>query len=127
MLAIAMLLLTAAPVADPVHVRHPARVVRTVRVVRPVRKTRRPITMSLKKFRPDNGCGTSSICVTAQARSPYRLPLPSTAEPTDKDMALAEDGTRCALIGQTICTHPATKIVQIGEPAPAVPAEAVLK
>lgn len=126
MLVITMLLLTAAPVADRVRVKHPARVVRTVKVARKARRVRRPISMSVIK--PDRrGCGPDAICVTGTPRSRYRLPLPRTAEPTDKDMALAEDGTRCALIGQTICERPIRTIVQLGEPAPGVPAEAVIK
>jgi hypothetical protein len=127
MLMITMLLMAGTPVAHPVHARHPVRSARTVRVVRPARKARRPIAMSLKKFRPDNGCGTGSICVTAQTQSPYRLPLSETPEPSDKDMALAEDGTRCALIGQTICPRRTRTIVHIGEAAPGVPAAAVIK
>jgi hypothetical protein len=124
MLVITMLLLTAAPVAD--RVRHPARVVRTVHVKRKARRARRPISLSvIKPQRRD--CGPDAICVLGTPRSRYRLPLPQTPEPTDKDMALAEDGTRCALIGQTICKRPIRTIVRIGEPAPGVPAEAVIK
>ena len=127
MLVITMLLMAATPAAHPIHARHPVRVARSVRVARTGRKARRPITMSLKKFRPNYGCGTSSLCVTAQTRSPYRLPLSETAEPSDKDMALAEDGTRCALIGQTICPRRTRTIVHIGEAAPGVPAASVIK
>ena len=52
------------------------------------------------------------------ARSPYRLPLDLPAEPSAKDIALNEDGTRCALIGQTICKRRTRTIVRMGEDSP---------
>ena len=123
MLVMTMLLMMAPPVADRVQARHAPRVVRTVKLSR---KARRPISLSVVK--PQSTlCGGESICVTGTPQSRYRLPLPPVPEPTDKDMALAEDGTRCALIGQTICQGKGHTIVRIGEPAPGVPAEAVLR
>ena len=123
MLVMTMLLMMAPPVADRVQVRHSPRVVRTVKLSR---KARRSISLSVIK--PQSTlCGGESICVTGTPQSRYRLPLPPVPEPTDKDMALAEDGTRCALIGQTICQGKGHTIVRIGEPAPGVPAEALLR
>jgi len=126
MLVMTMLLMMAPPVADRVQARHAPRVVRTVKLSRKARRARRPISLSVIK--PQSTlCGDESICVTGTPQSRYRLPLPPVPEPTDKDMALAEDGTRCALIGQTICQGKGHTIVRIGEPAPGVPAEAVLR
>ena len=126
MLVIAMLLLTAAPVADRVQVRHPPRVARPVKAARKARRIRRPISMSVIKPQTRD-CRGDSICVTGTSRSRYRLPLPQLQEPTDKDMALAEDGTRCALIGQTICPRRTRTIIRIGDAPPRVPAEAVIR
>ena len=65
------------------------------------------------------------VDAVAPPRSPYRLPLGLAAEPTSKDIALNEDGTRCALIGQTICKRPGRTIVKMGEDSPVkLPAEA---
>jgi hypothetical protein len=120
-----MLLMAAPPVADHVRVKRPA-VVRTVKAKRKVRRLRRPISMSVIKPRT-LGCAGDPICVTGNSQSRYRLPLPQTPEPTTKDMALAEDGTRCALIGQTICPRRTRTIIHMGEAAPGVPASAVIK
>ncbi len=125
MLVLTMLLMAAAPVADRVRVKRPA-VVRTVRATRKAKRARKPISMSVIKPRSP-GCAGDPICVSGTSRSRYRLPLPQASEPTDKDMALAEDGTRCALVGQTIRPRPTRTIVQVGEPAPGVPASAVIK
>jgi hypothetical protein len=126
MLIMTMLLLMAAPVADRVRIKHPPRMVRPVKVARKARRIRRPISMSVIK--PQSlGCRGEVACVTGTSRSRYRLPLPRLQEPTDKDMALAEDGTRCALIGQTICPRRTRTIIQLGEASPRVPAEAVIK
>lgn len=126
MLLITMLLLTAAPVADRVHVRHPARVARPAKVTRKARRVRRPISMSVIKPQ-SRDCRGETVCVTGTSQSRYRVPLPQLQEPTDKDMALAEDGTRCALIGQTICPRPTRTIIRIGDPPPRVPAQDVIK
>jgi hypothetical protein len=125
MLVLTMLLMAASPIADPVRVRRP-HAVRTVRMVRKARRLRRPISMSVIK--PQTiGCAGDPICVTANPDSRYRLTLPQTGEPTDKDMALAEDGTRCALIGQTICPRRTRTIIHLGATAPGVPASAVIR
>ena len=126
MLIITMLLMAAPPVVDRAQLRRPAPVVRKTRVTRRARRVRKPISMSV--IRPRTlGCAGDPICVTGKSQSRYRLTLPQAPEPTTKDMALAEDGTRCALIGQTICQGKGHTIVRIGEPAPGVPAEAVLR
>ena len=125
MIILTLLLMAAPPAAGPVRVKRP-HAVRTVRVTRKARRVRRPISMSV--IRPQTiGCAGDPICVTASPDSRYRLTLPQTPEPSDKDMALAEDGTRCALIGQTICTRKRRTIIHIGEAAPGVPASAILR
>lgn len=125
MLVLTMLLMAAPPVAERVRVTRPP-VVRTVRVTRKARRLRKPISMSVIK--PQSiGCAGDPICVTANPDSRYRLLLPQTGEPTDKDMALAEDGTRCALIGQTICPRRTRTIIHMGSAAPGVPATAVIR
>ena len=52
---------------------------------------------------------------TAAPRSPYRIPASVTVDPTSKDRAFDQDGARCALIGQTICTDPPPVLMTIGE------------
>ena len=126
MLVLTMLLMAAAPVTDRVRVKHPAPVARAARVARKARRVRKPISMSVLKPQM-RGCAGDPICVTATSRSRYRLPLPRMTEPSDKDMALQEDGTRCALIGQTICQRPTRTIVRVGKSAAGVPASAVMK
>ena len=123
MIVLTMLLIAAPPVVDRVRVKRPA-VVRTVKPVRKARRMRKPISMSVIK---PLGCAGDPICVTANPQMRYRLPLPQTMEPTTKDMALAEDGTRCALIGQTICPRRTRTILHMGDAAPGVPASAVIK
>jgi len=125
MLLMTMLLMAAAPSTHAARPRHPVRIVHVARV-RHGHRGRRPITMSLRKFR-SNDCGSDAICVTAMPQNRYRLPLPDIAGPSDKDMALAEDGTRCALIGQTICPHRAHTLVHLGDAAPGIPASAVIR
>ncbi|WCM27690.1 hypothetical protein NDN01_01790 [Sphingomonas sp. QA11] len=126
MLVITMLLMAAPPVADRVQVKRTNAVVRGVRVKRKARRVRKPISLSVLKPRTP-GCAGDPVCVTAKAQSRYRLTLPQTLEPTDKDMALAEDGTRCALIGQTICPRRTRTIIHVGEAAPGVPATALVR
>jgi len=128
MLLLTMLLMAAPPVADRVAVKgpHVVRTARTARTARKARRVRRPISMSVIK--PQTiGCAGDPICVTANPNSRYRLTLPPSPEPSDKDMALAQDGTRCALIGQTLCSRKRRTIIHIGEAAPTVPASAVLR
>ncbi|MFA6112873.1 MAG: hypothetical protein WC729_02755 [Sphingomonas sp.] len=126
MIVLTMLLMAAPPVADRVAVKRPAPVVRKIKVVRKARRLRKPISMSVIKPRT-LGCAGDPICVTGNPQSRYRLTLPQTMEPTTKDMALAEDGTRCALVGQTICPRRTRTIIHMGEAAPGVPASAVMK
>jgi hypothetical protein len=52
---------------------------------------------------------------TAAPRSPYRIPASVTVDPTSKDRAFDQDGARCALIGQTICTDPPPVLMTVGE------------
>lgn len=51
----------------------------------------------------------------AAPRSPYRIPASVTVDPTSKDRAFDQDGARCALIGQTICTDPPPVLMTVGE------------
>jgi hypothetical protein len=120
MLAITLLLMAAAPAPHPIHARHHARIVRTAH------KARRPIAMTSPKLLVVD-CAGGSACAGPPAPSPYRLPLPEAPEPSGKDMALAVDGSRCAVIGQTICPRRTHKIVQIGDPAPGIPVDRLVR
>ena len=115
MLAITLFLLAAAPATHHVRAAHPTRAVHHGHIAH---KPRRSFALTSKKLQ----------VVTVRAaptRSPYRLPLGVAAEPSAKDIALNEDGTRCALIGQTICKRPTHTIVRMGEDSPStLPAEA---
>jgi len=114
MLAITILLLAAAPATHHVRAAHPARIVRHGRVVR---KARRPIVLTSRKLQVH--------IADARPRSPYRLPLDLAPEPSAKDIALNEDGSRCALIGQTICPRRTRTIIRMGEQSPVkMPTEA---
>lgn len=114
MLAITILLLAAAPATHHVRAAYPARIVHHGRVVR---KARRPIALNSAKLQVR--------IADAEPRSPYRLPLDLAPEPTAKDIALNEDGSRCALIGQTICPHRTRTIIKMGEDSPVkLPTEA---
>ena len=114
MLAITILLLAAAPATHHVRAAHPARIVHHGRVVR---KARRPINMTSRKLQV--------ITADVKQRSPYRLPLDVAPEPSAKDIALNEDGMRCALIGQTICPRRTRTIIRMGEDSPVkLPTEA---
>lgn len=114
MLAITIALLAAAPAT---HHARPAHAVRIVHHGRVARK-HRPISLTSRKLQ----------VITADVtppRSRYRLPLGVVSEPTAKDIALNEDGSRCALIGQTICPRPTHMIVRMGEDSPVkLPAKA---
>ena len=114
MLAITILLLAAAPATHHVRAAHPSRIVHHGRVAR---KARRPIALTSRKLQ---------VHITdAKPRSPYRLPLDLPPEPTAKDIALNEDGSRCALIGQTICPRRTRTIIRMGEESPVkLPTEA---
>src|SRR5690349_14806451 len=57
-------------------------------------------------YRPFSATWSSSPAAIAPARSPYRIPVRFAVNPTSKDRAVDQDGRRCALIGQTICTDP---------------------
>ena len=107
MLAITILMLAAAPATHHVRAAHPARIVRHGHVPR---KARRPIVMSSAKMHV--------VAADAKPRSPYRLPLDIAPEPSAKDIALNEDGSRCALIGQTICPRRTRTIIRMGEDSP---------
>ena len=107
MLSITILLLAAAPATHHARAVHPARMVHHGHVPR---KARRPIAMTSKKLQV--------IAADAKPRSPYRLPLDVAPEPSAKDIALNEDGTRCALIGQTICPRRTRTIIKMGEDSP---------
>jgi hypothetical protein len=107
MLAITIFLLAAAPATHHVRAAHPARIVHHGHVPR---KARRPIAMTSAKLHVS--------AADAKPRSPYRLPLDVAPEPSAKDIALNEDGSRCALIGQTICPHRTRTIIRMGEDSP---------
>jgi hypothetical protein len=113
MLAIAIFLLAAAPAQHHARVAHPAHVSRFVHRGRVMRGSHRSIALTSKRLQ------VSTVSATP-LRSPYRLPLDEAAGPTAKDIALNEDGTRCALIGQTICPRPTHMIVRMGEEGPAM-------
>jgi hypothetical protein len=66
-------------------------------------------------YRSLSATWSSPPAVTAPPRSPYRIPVRFAVDPTSKDRALDQDGSRCALIGQTICTDPPRVIMTIGE------------
>ena len=107
MLAITILLLAAAPATHHVRAAHPARIVHHGRVPR---KARRPISLTSRKLQV--------TIADAKPRSPYRLPLDVASGPSAKDIALNESGTRCALIGQTICPRRTRTIIRMGEASP---------
>jgi hypothetical protein len=106
MIVLSLLFAAAAPapaVARPVihHSRH--------RVSRQAGRRKIPIVTRLRV----GGCGYTALGGCARGRSPYRLPLDEPLSPSGKSRALAQTGTRCALIGQTICTHPPRTILRV--------------
>jgi hypothetical protein len=110
MLAITLFLLAAPPTA----VEHPVRHARRPVAVR-VHHGRRPISLTAGKMRADD-CQAGAICVDGvDAQMRYRLPLVPDAEPDAKTRAIAETGTRCALIGQTVCPGRTRMILKAGE------------
>ena len=107
MIVLRLLLAAAAPAAATppradTHVVHR-------RVVRPVVRRNHRVDARLRLA----GCGFSATGRCATPRSPYRLPLAEPLGPTAKAEALAQTGSRCALIGQTICTHPPRTILRV--------------
>ena len=115
MLAITILLLAAAPATHHVRAAHPTHTLYRGHVRR---KPRRSFAMTSKKLQV-------ATVRAAPTRSRYRLPLGLPPEPTGKDLALNEDGSRCAVIGQTICKRPTHMILRMGEDSPvALPTKA---
>lgn len=112
MLVLSLLLaaVAPAPAAATPHMQKVAhhRIVRH-RAARHGARRRVPVVASLRLA----GCGYDATGRCAHPRSPYRLPLDEPLEPTGKARALAQTGTRCALIGQTICTHPPRTIFRV--------------
>jgi hypothetical protein len=107
MIVLSLLLAAAAPA--PAIAAHPVRHVVHYRVARHIARGRRRGGARLNVA----GCGYSATGRCATARSPYRLPLDEPLPRTAKADALAQSGTRCALIGQTICTHPPRTILRV--------------
>ena len=107
MIVLSLLLAAAAPAAATAP--HPVRHVAYHRVPRHVTRRQRRIDTRLRLA----GCGYNATGRCATARSPYRLPLTEPLAPTVKADALAQTGSRCALIGQTICTSPPREIIHI--------------
>lgn len=108
MLAITILLLAAAPATHHVRPAHHGHAVYRGHVAR---KPHRSFVMTSRKLQV-------ATAATTPARSPYRLPLDLPDGPTAKDIALNEDGSRCAVIGQTICKRPTHTIFRAGEDSP---------
>src|SRR5947208_2723717 len=108
MLAITISLLAAAPATHHARVAHPAHVLYRGHVRR---TAHHPLAMTPKKLQV-------VTAATTPARSPYRLPLDLPGGPDSKDLALNEDGSRCAVIGQTICKRPTHTILRMGEDSP---------
>jgi|SRR3569623_629155 len=107
MIVLSLLLAAAAPAAAAPS--HPVRHVAHRRVARHGARRKHGIDARLRIA----GCGYSATGRCATARSPYRLPLDQPLGPTAKAEALAQTGDRCALIGQTICTHPPRTILRV--------------
>ena len=116
MLAMTILLLAAAPATHHVRPVHHGHAVYHGRVAR---KPHRSFAMTSRKLQV-------ATVATTPARSPYRLPLDLPDGPTAKDIALNEDGSRCAVIGQTICPRPTRTLIRVGEDSPVkMPAKAL--
>ena len=107
MIVLSLLLAAAAPVGATAS--HPVRHVVHHRAARHVVRRKRHIDTRLRLA----GCGYNATGRCATARSRYRLPLADPLPPTAKADALAQTGSRCALIGQTICTSPPREILHI--------------
>lgn len=107
MFVLSLLLAAAAPA--PAMAAHPVRHAVPRRVVRHVVRRKHRIDARLRLA----GCGYSATGRCANHHSPYRLPLAEPLPPTIKQDALAQTGNRCALIGQTICTHPPRTILRV--------------
>lgn len=107
MFVLSLLLAAAAPA--PTIAAHPVRHLVHRRVGRHVVRRRHRIDARLRL----TGCGYNATGRCANHHSPYRLPLAEPLPPTTKEDALAQTGNRCALIGQTICTHPPRTILRV--------------
>lgn len=107
MIVLSLLLAAAAPA--PAMTVHPVRHVVHRRLAHHVVRRKHRVDARLRI----SGCGYSATGRCATARSPYRLPLDEPLPPTAKADALAQTGTRCAVIGQTICTHPPRTILRV--------------
>ena len=108
MIALSLLLAAAAaPHAAPPVVRHASHHVVHRRVVTHIVRRKRRFDTRLH-LAP---CDYTALGGCATARSRYRLAADDTVSPTAKDRALAQTGTRCALIGQTICPSPRRMIL----------------
>jgi hypothetical protein len=109
MIAITIFLLAAAPSLAALH---PARHARRPVAVH-TRHGRRPISLSARKSRE---CQAGAICVDGvDAQTRYRLPLAPDPVLDSKTRAMGETGTRCGLIGQTICPTRTRMILKAGE------------
>lgn len=103
MVAIALFMLAALPATQLAHDQRPVDVGETVEWN--AKPSGRPFMTTWTVLPAD----------TAAPRSPYRIPDSATVDPTSKDRAFDQDGARCALIGQTICTDPPPVLMTIGE------------
>jgi hypothetical protein len=106
MIVLSLLLAAAAP--TPAGIEHPIRHLGHRRVSRRVAH-RKLLDARLHIA----GCGYNATGRCATTPSPYRLPLADPLPPTSKADALAQTGARCAVIGQTICTHPPRTILHL--------------
>jgi len=105
MLSLTLFMLAALPAVAPARVPRPVEIVKIA--------DQNPEAPRI--YRPFSTTWSSPPAVTAPPRSPYRIPVMSAINPTAKDRAFDQDGRRCALIGQTICTDPPPMIITIGE------------
>lgn len=102
MVAIALLMLAAPPAMQLAHPQRPVDVIEIME--------RSPAV-------PGKSLTATWTVVAAEPAVPrsYRIPASVTVDPTSKDRAFDQDGGRCALIGQTICTDPPPVLMTIGE------------
>jgi len=107
MIVLSLLLAAAAPA--PVVVAHPPRHAVHRRVVRHRHQHRVAARLRIA------GCGYSATGRCATPRSRYRLPLDEPLPPGGKADALTQTGARCAVIGQTLCTHRPRTIIRVAQ------------